>query len=86
MITATWGHIALICFGIYCCYDFATSLFLVDRRTGKSALRYGGTWVSPMNVIGIALILIFHFSPWHILWWRPLGAMVIGEVVKRKTA
>jgi hypothetical protein len=38
------------------------------------------------EVIGIALILIFHFSPWHILWWRPLGAMVIGEVVKRKTA
>lgn len=85
MIHPTWGRIALICFGVYCCYDFVTSLFLVDRRAGKSALLYAGTWVSLLNVVGIALILAFNFSPWHILWWWPVGAMLIGETIKRTT-
>ena len=64
-----------------------TGLFaLISMYYGIRVALYGATytrnptwwWVGPWNLIGVLIVLLIDWSPWHLLWWWPLGLLAAG--------
>ena len=74
-----WIFLVLnIIVSVGCLWSSASSY----NRLGDRELNTPGVWIWIWQLIGVAISLLLHFSPWHLFWWFPAGCIIIIVTVK----
>ena len=72
MQTIAWIFWAVNCLGSIGAIIYCSRLYNVN---GVWGLATPGGWVWIWQLIGVALVPLTGLSPWHLLWWFPLGVV-----------
>lgn len=81
------GIMAKVFIGINIFYAIYGTYFLSRQRTisGTSGLATPGGWIPVWQGTGVGLVLWFGLSPWHLIWWWPVGlfggAVIIWKIL-----
>jgi hypothetical protein len=74
-----WIRWAFLCAnGVYCVLALKWSFETAGTRFGK--LTVASPWV--WQLVGLAIVIRYHFSAWHLLWWFCMGYMVMLTAVR----
>jgi len=56
--------------------------FVLQTANGTLLLMTPQGWIAGWEVLGFALVLLLSVSPWHLLWWIPVG-YILTMIVAR---
>jgi hypothetical protein len=83
------GIFAKIFLVINICYAVYGTFYMSKQRTlsGTPGLATPGGWVPAWQGLGAGIVLWLDFSPWHLIWWLPVGVLIgVGLIWKILTA
>jgi hypothetical protein len=54
--------------------------FMTTTRYGEPAILTPAAWLTTWNILGVAGILLFDFTGWHLLWWWLPGSILVSRL------
>ncbi|MBE9565155.1 MAG: hypothetical protein IMF16_00190 [Proteobacteria bacterium] len=79
MIYLAWGFWTLNALGSFC------MMYRCSRRVNMEGVWEFGVpsgWVWIWQALGVGLVPLLGWSPWHLAWWFPAGAIVCASLAR----